>query len=242
MKTRLDQALVSRSLIESRSKARALIQKGSVKVNQTVVTKVSFLVGADDVVQVLAPLDYVSRGGEKLQSALEHFHINVQDQIILDVGASTGGVTDCLLQRGAAHVYCIDVGSNQLHPTLRTHVNVTFLENHHVDQLCPQTFDQTFSWVVMDVSFISMHKALDHVWNVRKPKAQVLALFKPQFEAPRSSLSHGVLRSEEQRIELLQASIQKVKNLDRVQNVQSMDVAIKGPKGNQESMLWIQTL
>ena len=167
MKRRLDVALVERGLARSRERAQRLIRAGSVEVNGQIATKAGTRVSAADEVAVLEPLRYVGRGGLKLEHALDAFGLDVEGATALDVGASTGGFTDCLLQRGAAHVYAVDVGRGQLVPEIREHPRVTPLEGTDIRQLgaLPEPIDLA----VIDVSFISLTRALPAGRRLLKP-------------------------------------------------------------------------
>jgi 23S rRNA (cytidine1920-2'-O)/16S rRNA (cytidine1409-2'-O)-methyltransferase len=240
MKIRLDVCLVQQGLTESRNKAQTLIMTGKVKVNGQPVTKPGTPIAPDATIDIEQPLRYVSRGGLKLEGALDYFQLDVTGQTVLDVGASTGGFTDCLLQHGAKHVYCIDVGKHQLHENLKNHPQVTWKESFHVDQLTPHTFDQQFSWVVMDVSFISIHKVMPYLVPVLTDHATLLVLFKPQFEADKKDLTKGVLKNDEKRQSLLAQTITQLQTQYGFTTAQPFDATIKGPKGNQETILHLQ--
>src|SRR2546430_10184545 len=160
---RLDQALVERGLCGSREKAKRAILAGQVRINGQVAQKASDSVGAEDEISVAAPEKFVSRGGFKLEHALEHFQISVGGSTALDIGASTGGFTDCLLQRGAAKVYAVDVGKGQLAWKLRQNPSVVVMEQTNARELTPAKFPQPFAradFAVIDCSFISLRKIL----------------------------------------------------------------------------------
>lgn len=241
MKKRLDQILVDRGLVETKSKGQSLIMSGNVLVGDQVVTKSGTMVAIEADISLKETLPYVSRGGVKLKGAIDHFGINFQDQVVLDVGASTGGFTDCVLQEGAQHVFCIDVGKNQLHEKLQNHPQVTWKESFHVKDLTRQTFDRSFDWIVMDVSFISILKVIPYLLPVLNPNAHMLILFKPQFEVQKKDLVKGVVKNETKREETLTHMIQTLKETYDFSNIQWIDSPIQGPKGNQETILFIQT-
>lgn len=241
MKRRLDQILVMRGLAESRSKAQTLIMTGNVLIRNRPVTKPGTIISMDVQIVIKEQLPYVSRGGVKLKGAIDHFGINFKDQVVLDVGASTGGFTDCLLQEGAKQIFCIDVGSNQLHEKLRNHPQVTWKEQFHVDRLMPDTFGQDFDWIVMDVSFISMLKVVKYLVRNLAPQGQMLLLFKPQFEVDRKHLNNGVLKDPDIREEKIAEHIEFLYQKFNFKNIERFDCTIKGPKGNQESFLWIRS-
>ncbi len=186
---RLDVLLVERELAESLQRAQSLILAGAVQVNQRVVDKVGAHVPPGAEISVRTPLKYVSRGGWKLEGALEIFQIDVRDKICVDVGASTGGFTDCLLQRGAARVYAIDVGYGQLAWKLRNDPRVIVLDRTNIRYL--PTLPESIDLAAMDVSFISLTQVLPSVQMLLQPRGQAIALIKPQFEAKREQVGKG---------------------------------------------------
>ncbi|KPH82478.1 TlyA family RNA methyltransferase [Bosea vaviloviae] len=196
MKSRADQLLVERGLFESRARAQAAITAGLVTADGRVVRKASEMVAANAVVTAQAPHPYVSRGGLKLAGALDVFGFDPDGRICLDVGASTGGFTDLLLKRGAALVVSVDVGRDQLHPSLRGHPRVLSLEAQDIRTLTPDALPQTPSLAAIDVSFISLRLVLPSVAALLAPAAQIAALIKPQFEAGRAALKKGIVRDE----------------------------------------------
>lgn len=189
---RLDAELVRRSLVTSRTEAGTLIDERRVLVNGAIADKASRQVHPGDaLVLVDGPARFVSRGGEKLEAALAAFGIDVSGRRALDAGASTGGFTDCLLQRGAAHVVAIDVGHGQLHPRIRDDARVTVREKFHVRDLGPESIDGTVGIAVADLSFISVTRAIVPITRVLDPGAPMVLLVKPQFEAGRVEVSKG---------------------------------------------------
>jgi len=188
-KQRLDNLLVSRGLAENKSKAQACILAGDVLVDGQVVTRAGSLFSPDVNIQLRQKAPFVSRGGLKLQHALRQFGINVKGMVCLDVGASTGGFTDCLLQGGARRVYAIDVGYNQIDYKLRQDSRVIVMErvNAHYPFELPEKVDLS----VMDLSFISIRKVIPGIVPHLKHGANMLILFKPQFEAKRSQVGKG---------------------------------------------------
>lgn len=196
---RLDQALVGRGLCESREQAKRLILAGQVRVKGQPALKPSQPVGANDPLEILAPARFVSRGGYKLAHALEQFGLSVSGLTALDVGASTGGFTDCLLQAGAARVYAVDVGRGQLAWKLRRDPRVVVMERINARYLRPEHFPQPFEpldLAVVDCSFISLRKILPAIVALLRPNAKIVALIKPQFEAGKrdADRSAGVIR------------------------------------------------
>ncbi len=189
---RLDRYLVERGLVESREKGQALILAGSVLVNGQKVDKAGALVPADADIRILGDqLPYVSRGGLKLEAALTHFDVSVQGRIALDIGASTGGFTDCLLQRGCRKVYAVDVGYGQMAWKLRQDPRVVLIERTNIRQIEPGIIPERADIAVIDVSFISLEKVIPAVVRLLRPGASVIALIKPQFEVGRDRVGKG---------------------------------------------------
>ena len=196
---RLDRALLRRGLAETRERAQLLIRGAVVRVDGAIVTKPSHLVTDNAAIVVEDEvLPYVGRGGIKLEAALRHFRVNVSGARCLDIGASTGGFTDCLLQRGATHIVALDVGHDQLHEKLRQDPRVTNLERINARYLTPDMFDALFDVVVVDVSFISLTIILPSAYSVLLPGGFLIALVKPEFEAGREAVGErGVVRDPE---------------------------------------------
>ena len=192
--SRLDQALVERGLCESREKAKRAVMAGVVRVNDQVARKPSDAVAAGDHVVVEAGEKYVSRGGLKLEHALRHFQLEVKDQVAVDLGASTGGFTDCLLQAGARQVYAVDVGQGQLAWKLRRDRRVVVMEKTNARYLKAEAMPRGFApadWVVIDCAFISLRKVLPAAAALLRPGGRVVALVKPQFEAGKAEADKG---------------------------------------------------
>jgi 23S rRNA (cytidine1920-2'-O)/16S rRNA (cytidine1409-2'-O)-methyltransferase len=196
-RVRIDRLLVDRGLFESRAQAQAAIEAGLVVANATPVTKASLELPADAVLQAEAAHPFVSRGGVKLVAALDHFGFDPAGLICLDVGASTGGFTDALLARGAARVYAVDVGHDQLHRKLRARREVVVLESTDIRTLPASRLAPPPSFVVIDVSFISLRLVLPAALALARPPARLIALVKPQFEAGRAHVKKGIVRDAE---------------------------------------------
>jgi 23S rRNA (cytidine1920-2'-O)/16S rRNA (cytidine1409-2'-O)-methyltransferase len=238
-KERLDVLLASRGLAESREIAQRLIGAGQVLVDGQPALKAGhrFPVGA--ALEVKSGPPFVSRGGEKLDAAFAAFGLRVEGLVCLDVGASTGGFTDCMLQRGAARVYAVDTGKGQFHWKLRNDPRVTLLENTNARYLKPDAFADRPAFVAIDVSFISLTKVLPAVIQTLAERAQIVTLVKPQFEAGRAQVGKGgVVRDP--------AVHQAV--LDRIREfgTQALGLAwmgcrespLRGPAGNIEFLVW----
>jgi 23S rRNA (cytidine1920-2'-O)/16S rRNA (cytidine1409-2'-O)-methyltransferase len=193
-KARLDQALVERGLCESREKAKRAVMAGEVRINQHPARKPSDNVKPDDELVMVAPERYVSRGGFKLEHALQYFQLDVTNVIAVDLGASTGGFTDCLLQAGAKTVYAVDVGQGQLAWKLRRDPRVVVMERTNARNLVAAQFPKPFSHaelVVIDCSFISLRKILPTAVALLRPSGRIVALIKPQFEAGKAEADRG---------------------------------------------------
>jgi 23S rRNA (cytidine1920-2'-O)/16S rRNA (cytidine1409-2'-O)-methyltransferase len=226
-KKRLDVLMVERGLAESRAQAQALVLAGLVRGHD----KPGEQVPEDAELELERPPRFVSRGGEKLHNALEAFGVDVAGRDCADVGASTGGFTDCLLQAGAARVAAIDVGYGQLHPRLRSDPRVTVLERVNARSLTELPFAPDL--VVCDVSFISVTKALPPVLALAAPGWEALVLVKPQFEAGRSDVAKGVVRDPAIHRRVLENVIEAARAWDAV-TVGVVDSGLPGPKGNRE--------
>jgi 23S rRNA (cytidine1920-2'-O)/16S rRNA (cytidine1409-2'-O)-methyltransferase len=191
---RADRLLVERGLFESRAKAQAAIEAGLVQANDAVVRKASEEIAVDAHLHASAAHPYVSRGGVKLSAALDHFAFDPKGHIGLDVGASTGGFTQVLLERGAKRVYAVDVGHGQLHQSLRARPETVSLEGTDIRKLSPALLSEPPDLVIVDVSFISLKLVLPAALALTMKPAQLVALIKPQFEAGRGALKRGIVR------------------------------------------------
>jgi 23S rRNA (cytidine1920-2'-O)/16S rRNA (cytidine1409-2'-O)-methyltransferase len=189
---RIDRLLVERGLFESRAKAQAAIAAGRVTANEVTIAKPSDEVSADAILRAEPAHTYVSRGGTKLAAALDHFRFNPRGRICLDVGASTGGFTEVLLERGAQRVYAVDVGRDQLHPRLRAQREI--IPGRHRHSLGPLRLPEAPDFLTVDVSFISLKLVLPAALRLAAMPARLLALIKPQFEAGRASVKKGIVR------------------------------------------------
>ena len=240
-RTRLDILLTERRLAPSRERARALILAGQVTVDWQVVSKAGTAVAADAAVELARPdHPYVGRGGVKLAHALDAFAIAVEGREALDIGASTGGFTDVLLQRGAARVVALDVGHGQLDWRIRNDPRVVVIEGRNARFLSPEDLPGPVDLVVIDVSFISLAQILPRVPAVVRPRADVVALVKPQFEAGRDEVGKkGVVRDPDVHarvIERVTAAAARV-GLERVAMTPS---PITGAEGNREFLLHLR--
>jgi 23S rRNA (cytidine1920-2'-O)/16S rRNA (cytidine1409-2'-O)-methyltransferase len=238
---RLDQLLVDRGLVESRSRAQALVMAGAVAVGEGDAArhdrKPGDLVAADTSLAVSTPTPYVSRGGYKLAAALEAFEIEPSGLVALDVGASTGGFTDVLLQRGASRVYALDVGRGQLAEPLRRDPRVVSMERTNARDLGSSTLTEPIDLATIDVSFISLGLVLGQVAaTLRRPGGQIVALVKPQFEAGRGRTDHGVVRDAAIHREVLERTIATAQGLGLGTRA-VIASPITGPEGNREFLV-----
>ncbi len=228
IKTRLDQALVIRSLVATRSQAENLIKLGEVKVDGKVVTKPGYFVGENNEIVVTASERYVSRAGLKLASVAKIFDVNFCQAVVLDVGSSTGGFTDYALQNRASKVIAVDVGTNQMHQKLRSDKRVELYEQTDIRQF---RTSQQIDIVIVDVSFISIRKVLPSVVKIA-PQAKIIAMVKPQFEAGAELKNKGVIKNERLRRSILKDFELWVKELFVIED--KSDSKISGSTGNQE--------
>jgi 23S rRNA (cytidine1920-2'-O)/16S rRNA (cytidine1409-2'-O)-methyltransferase len=237
-KTRLDLLLVGRGLAPTRKKAQAMILAGLVEVDGRPAEKAGLAVSLDAEVRVAGPAyPFVSRGGVKLAAALDAFNIDAAGLVCLDVGASTGGFTDCLLQRGAARVYAIDVGYGQLDAKLRGDPRVVLRERTNARFLSSEHVPEPAALAVMDLAFISVRLVLPAVLPLLCPGAQLVVLVKPQFEAGRSEVAKGgVVRSEQTRQRVL-AEIEQFGQGLGLGVLGSVPSPIAGARGNREFLL-----
>ena len=197
---RLDVELVRRGLVQSRSQAENYIKLGDVYVNKKVVQKAGTPVSETDVIELKSAGQYVSRAGLKLASVAEKLHVDFRDMVVLDVGSSTGGFTDYALQHGAKKVFAVDVGTDQLHPSLRSDPRIELHEKTDIRDFVPS---EPIDIVVVDVSFISLRDILPHVTRIVPASAQIVAMLKPQFEAGRGRTNKGVIKNNAVRRRIL---------------------------------------
>jgi 23S rRNA (cytidine1920-2'-O)/16S rRNA (cytidine1409-2'-O)-methyltransferase len=234
---RIDQLLVARNLAESREKAQAMLLAGEVLVNGQRVTKAGAPVDETAAIEVLARMPWVSRGGYKMFGALEHWGIDVTGRICVDVGSSTGGFTDCLLQHGAARVHCVDVGAGQLHWKLRTDPRVVVHEGVNARYLEPSLIGEPAGLAVCDVSFISVTLILPMLPPLLLPDGEIVVLVKPQFEVGRGQVGRGGIVRDPA---LHEAVCKKAEDAARMLGFQTslMESPLPGAEGNKEFLLY----
>lgn len=240
MAERLDTALTAKGLCSSRNRAQTLISEGHVTVNGVVCMKASQKVAETDEIAVTEALPFVGRGGYKLRYALAEFAVRVDGLRCLDIGASTGGFTDCMLQHGAAHVLAVDVGHDQLAPELRADSRVTVMEGTDLRTLPADAEGLPADFASCDVSFISLRQIIPHLPRLLTENGTAVLLVKPQFEAGRSALNkHGVVKDEKRRQQVLR-DIMNCCAENGLLPSGSCESPIKGGSGNTEYLLYVK--
>jgi 23S rRNA (cytidine1920-2'-O)/16S rRNA (cytidine1409-2'-O)-methyltransferase len=235
---RLDQLLVQRQLADSREKAQRLIMAGEVLVNDRVADKPGMPIAANAALRIKAQLPYVSRGGLKLAAALDRFPIPIEHAVCADVGASTGGFTDCLLQRGAAKVYALDVGYGQLDWKLRSDPRVVVMDRTNARYV--ESLPEPIGLAVIDTSFISLRLILPAVLKWLIAEAHIVALIKPQFEAGRDRVGKGgVVRDPQVHADVVRSIVQAARELGCTP-IDLIRSPIEGPAGNVEFLIWLR--
>ncbi len=233
---RLDQYLVEKGLVQSREKAQALIMAGLVYLDGKPVTKAGTKVREEQKIELKEPPKYVSRGGYKLEGALQRFGIDLTNKVALDVGSSTGGFTQCLLMHGAKRVYAVDVGRGQMDPKLRSDPRVVLYEETDARNITEKHVPEAVDIITMDVSFISATKIIPHVLKFLKEDGLLLVLVKPQFEVGPEKVKKGIVKREEDKIQAVMsvASFLVSKGLNVGGVIKAKP---KGTKGNEEFFL-----
>lgn len=241
---RIDKLLIQRGFVQSRTRAQSLIMAGVVLVNEQRVEKPSEMFASDANIRVKGSDDpasrYVGRGGLKLESALREFQIDVTDFVCLDVGASTGGFTDCLLQHGARHVTAVDVGHNQLDWKLRNDERVDVMENVNARYLTQEDFPNKFDLAVMDVSFISATKILPAITPLLTERGRIITLIKPQFEVGRGEVGKGGIVRESEKHERVINEVNSFAETLGLKVCGVIDSPIHGADGNKEFLALYQ--
>lgn len=230
---RLDKYLTNKGIVPSREKAQAVIMAGQVLVNGRVVDKPGYRLKGNEKVEVRELPKYVSRGGDKLEWAIKRFSLNLKDKVILDVGSSTGGFTDCALKHGAKKVYAVDVGKGQMDYKLRQDPRVILYEETDARTLTEEHVPEKVDMITCDVSFISSTKVLPNVFKFLKEEGLLLVLVKPQFELCPKKVRKGIVRKKEHRRE----AIEKVANFLKENGFKILGIVKsrpKGTKGNEE--------
>ena len=243
MKKRLDLILVEREFFETREKAKREIMVGNVIVNDQVVTKAGTIFKDNDElnIRIKDKLKYVSRGGLKLEKAIKTWNLDFSDKLVLDIGASTGGFSDCALQNGAKRVYSVDVGKNQLDWKLRNDDRIVSLEEMHIKDLKEEDIEnQKVDFIVIDVSFISLTKVIPYLEKFLAKDGKAVMLVKPQFEVGREKIGrNGVVENEEYHDEAIKKIIHFSKEYG-YELIGFEDSPIKGAKGNKEFLMLLK--
>ena len=240
-KQRLDIAISEKGLVESREKGKALIMAGKVYVNGQKAVKAGLSVSDSDIIEIRGDkLPFVSRGGLKLDKAIHSFGIDLKDKICMDIGASTGGFTDCMLQNGAKKVYSVDVGYGQLAWKLRTDERVINMERTNFRYVKSEDIEDRLDFASVDVSFISLDKILPVMYTLMKDNSYSVCLIKPQFEAGRDKVGKkGVVRESKTHIEVIEKVVSLAKETGF--SVLGLDFSpIKGPEGNIEYLMFLK--
>lgn len=246
MKIRADQLLLELNLVKSREQGKRLIMAGKVYLQtpdnqKQIVQKPGQLLAEESKLLVKEVQKFVSRGGYKLQTALRYFKLQVSGWTVLDIGASTGGFTDCLLQAGASRVYALDVGYGQLDWKLRNDARVVNLERINFRYAASDLLPEAVDLAVMDCSFISLVHILAPALKFLKPRGQILALIKPQFEVEHSETKKGVVRCPKVREKVVQRLTDYAQDELGLSFLGTVASELKGPKGNQEYLIWLQS-
>lgn len=241
MKERLDILLVKKGLAPSREKAKAMIMSGNVFVDGQREDKAGTSFSEDVTIEIHGnTLKYVSRGGLKLEKAMNHFDITLEGKVCMDIGASTGGFTDCMLQSGASKVYAVDVGYGQFAWKLRQDERVVCMEKTNIRYVTPEDIDDVLDFASVDVSFISLTKVLGPAKELLRDKGQMVCLIKPQFEAGREKVGKkGVVREKSVHLEVIETVLSFAREIGfKVLNLEYSP--IKGPEGNIEYLMHIE--
>ncbi|ORT98942.1 RNA binding methyltransferase [Anaerovibrio sp. JC8] len=239
-KERLDVLLVKKNLVQSRERAKTTIMAGLVIVDGNKIDKAGTMVKETADIRVLGnQIPYVSRGGLKLEKAIKEFGVELKGKVTADIGASTGGFTDCMLQNGAVKVFAIDVGYGQLAWSLRTDERVVNMERTNVRNVTPEDIGQLIDLASIDVAFISLEKVLPAVKGMLKANGEVVALIKPQFEAGKEKVGKkGVVRDPKVHLEVIHNVIDTARAMEFVTKELTFS-PVKGPEGNIEYLVWL---
>jgi 23S rRNA (cytidine1920-2'-O)/16S rRNA (cytidine1409-2'-O)-methyltransferase len=240
---RLDRLLVDKGLVQSRERAKTVILAGMVMVGDRVVDKAGTLVNLDSQIRVKGgDHPYVSRGGLKLEEALHGFHVDPKGKVSMDIGASTGGFTDCLLQKGAKRVYAVDVGYGQLAWRLRNDPRVVNIERKNIRYLKPQEIGQRVDLVVIDTSFISVEKFLPNVVPMIREGGEIVVLLKPQFEVGKEEVGKGGVVRDKRKHQQVLDRISRFSESIGLKVRGSMESPLLGPKGNREFFIYLEKI
>lgn len=241
MKFRLDKILVDKSIVVSRERARALIMQGRIFVDGISVTKAGAMIDKESNIELKGEdIPYVSRGGLKLEAAIKHFAIPLKDKIAMDVGSSTGGFTDCMLQYGAKRVYCIDVGYGQFAWKLRHDPRIVLIEKTNIRYLEREKILDKIDIATIDVSFISLVKVVPRVLDFLKKNGEIVALIKPQFEISKGGVGKGgIVKDEAKRLKTVQYVRENLESFG-LKTIGTIQSPISGQKGNVEYLIYLE--
>jgi len=241
MRERLDKVIKERGLIRSRSRAQRMIAAGRISVDGKIVLRPGHSIDPEAQIEIVSREQFVSRGGEKLEAALDQFRIDPKGRICLDIGSSTGGFTDCLLQHGAERVHSVDVGHDQLDMRLRNHPRVIVHEGINARYLVPQDIGESVDLVTIDVSFISLKLILPPLTDILVPNGEIIALVKPQFEVGKDRLpSDGVVKNDADRTAVLDDVRAFIEAETPWNVIADMISPIQGEKGNVEFLIHLR--
>ena len=239
-KERIDKLLLERGIVTSREKAKALIMAGQVIVNDKRVDKAGEMVPSEADIRIKGDqLPFVSRGGLKLEHAINHFNINLTGKTAVDVGASTGGFTDCLLQRGISKVYAVDVGYGQMDLKVKNDARVVPIERTNIRDMNRDNIPEEVDIAVIDVSFISLIKVLPHVIPLLKEKGEIVALIKPQFEVGKGEVGKGGIVRDDKKVEKVLDDVTRFSEESGLEVAGLTPSPILGAKGNREFLIYL---
>lgn len=240
-KERLDKLLFDKRLVKSREKAKALIMAGQVIVNDSRVDKAGAMVPVDSDIRIRGDvMPFVSRGGLKLERAIQHFTIDVGKKIAIDAGASTGGFTDCLLQHNIQKVYAVDVGYGQMDLKVRTDPRVVSIERKNIREMSPEELPEKADIAVIDVSFISLTKVLPPILPLLKERAEIVALIKPQFEVGKGEVGKGGIVKDRIKIDQVIHTIICFAQALGLTVEGTVESPVRGAKGNREFLIYLK--
>ena len=235
-KMRLDEYLCLKDYFENIEFAKRQIMVGNVIVNERKIDKPGEIISIDKIKEIRIKerdIPYVSRGGLKLEKAIKEFKMDFKNKVVLDIGASTGGFTDCSLQNGASFVYAVDVGTNQLDWKLRNNLKIKSIENKHINDLEKSDLDKSIDIIVMDISFISIKKVIDKIVELMNENTEAIFLIKPQFEADKEEIEKGIVRDLDVHLKIIIEIVEHIKRMNLFLNNFTTS-PIKGAKGNTE--------
>jgi len=240
LRKRLDLLLLDRGLVESRQKARALIMEGKVFVDGSPITKAGMMVKVDAPVTIKDHEGYVSRGGAKLEAAIEHFGVCLEGLTAMDIGSSTGGFTDCMLKKGVKKVYCIDVGYGQMDWRLRNNPRVSLLEKTNIRYLEREKIPEEVDFITIDVSFISLRKVIPKAIEFLRQGGHIMALIKPQFEVGKGEVGRGGLVRDERKRQEVVEGLSRFSQEIGLSVIGIYESPVRGTKGNIEYFIYLK--